>query len=57
MAGFPLALQLVAYEVIPQLLARLGGTDELKLRDADRVQKHSGLTLSDVLEAEHAPEV
>lgn len=57
MAGFPLALQLVAYELIPQLLARLGGTDEPKLRDAERVQKHSGLTLSDVLEAEHAPEV
>lgn len=57
MAGFPLALQLVAYEFIPQLLARLGGNDGLKLRDAERVQKHSGLTLVDVLEAEHAPEV
>lgn len=57
MAGFPLAFQLVAYEMIPELLARLAGTDELKLKDANRVQKHSGMTLTDVLDAEHAPEV
>lgn len=57
MSGLPLALQLVAYEVIPQLLARLGGNDEVKLIDCDRLPQHKGLNLSDVLEAENNPEV
>lgn len=57
MAGLPLALQLVAYESIPLLLARLGGTDELKLIDCERLPQYTGLNLVDVLEAEHNPEV
>ncbi|KAL0714839.1 hypothetical protein Bca4012_021818 [Brassica carinata] len=32
-SGFPLALQLVAFELIPQLLGRLRCNDELKLKD------------------------
>ncbi|KAL0854041.1 hypothetical protein Bca101_059193 [Brassica carinata] len=57
MAGLPLALQLVAYESIPLLLARLGGTDELKLIDCERLPQYTGLNLVDVLEAEHNPEL
>ncbi|XP_056867278.1 uncharacterized protein LOC130512867 isoform X2 [Raphanus sativus] len=57
MVGFPLALQLLAYEAIPQLLARLGGTDELKILSCERIPKHAGVNLVDVLEAEHHPEV
>ncbi|KAL0885902.1 hypothetical protein Bca101_009885 [Brassica carinata] len=53
MYGLPLALQLVAYEAIPQLLSRLGGNDELKLLDCERFPQHTGLNLVDVLEAEH----
>ncbi|KAL0733821.1 hypothetical protein Bca4012_010031 [Brassica carinata] len=56
MYGLPLALQLVAYEAIPQLLSRLGGNDELKLLDCERFPQHTGLNLVDVLEAEHNPE-
>ncbi|KAL0740833.1 hypothetical protein Bca4012_082346 [Brassica carinata] len=56
MSGLPLALQLVVYEAIPQLLSRLGGNDELKLIDCERLPQHTGLNLVDVLEAEHNPE-
>ncbi|KAG2323017.1 hypothetical protein Bca52824_016230 [Brassica carinata] len=57
MSGLPLALQLVVYEAIPQLLSRLGGNDELKLIDCERLPQHTGLNLVDVLEAEHNPEL
>ncbi|KAG2299803.1 hypothetical protein Bca52824_036275 [Brassica carinata] len=57
MGGFPLALQLAAYEMIPQLLARLSGNDDEKLIDFSKAPQHRGLTLVDVLEAEHHPEV
>ncbi|KAL0846639.1 hypothetical protein Bca101_019885 [Brassica carinata] len=49
MFGLPLALQL--------LLSRLGGNDELKLIDCERLPQHTGLNLVDVLEAEHNPEL
>ncbi|KAL0885473.1 hypothetical protein Bca101_009455 [Brassica carinata] len=57
MGGFPLALQLAAYEMIPQLLARLSGNDDEKLIDCAKAPQHRGLTLVDVLEAEHHPEL
>lgn len=57
MGGFPLALQLAAYEMIPQLLARLSGNDDEKLLDCVKAPQHRGLTLVDVLEAEHDPQV
>ncbi|KAG2307293.1 hypothetical protein Bca52824_027041 [Brassica carinata] len=57
MSGLPLALQLVIYEAIPQLLSRLGGNDELKLIDCERLPQHTGLNLVDVLKAEHNPEL
>lgn len=57
MSGFPLALQLLVYEAIPQLLARLGGNDNVKLIDCERLPQHTSLTLVDVLEAEHDAKV
>ncbi|WZZ52685.1 hypothetical protein YC2023_052792 [Brassica napus] len=57
MTGLPLALQLVAYECIPQLLARLGGNDDLKIIDCESLPQHTGLNLVDVLEAEHHSEL
>ncbi|RID68507.1 hypothetical protein BRARA_C00658 [Brassica rapa] len=42
MTGLPLALQLVAYECIPQLLARLGGTDDQKIIDCESLPQHTG---------------
>lgn len=57
MTGLPLALQLVAYECIPQLLARLGGTDDQKIIDCESLPQHTGLNLVDVLAAEHHHEV
>ncbi|KAL0800312.1 hypothetical protein Bca101_055487 [Brassica carinata] len=57
MGGFPLGLQLAAYEMIPQLLARLSGNDDEKLLDCVKAPQHRGLTLVDVLEAEHDPKL
>ncbi|KAF8113513.1 hypothetical protein N665_0049s0029 [Sinapis alba] len=55
MVGFPIALQLFALQVIPQLVNRLGGDDNATLLDyrGGSIPKHSGLTLAAVLEAEH----
>lgn len=50
MSGFSLALHLVVYEAIPQLLARLGGTDELKFVYCEKLPQQIGLNLVDVLE-------
>ncbi|KAH0872758.1 hypothetical protein HID58_070120 [Brassica napus] len=57
MTGLPLALQLVAYECIPQLLARLGSNDDLKIIDCESLPQHTRLNLVDVLEAEHHSEL
>lgn len=57
MAGLPLALQLVLYEAIAQLLASLGGNDDLKLIDCERLPQHNDLNLVDILETEHNHEV
>ncbi|CAF1920435.1 unnamed protein product [Brassica napus] len=57
MTGLPLALQLVAYECIPQLLARLGGNDDQKIIDCESLPQHTGLNLVDILDAEHHHEV
>ncbi|KAG2333717.1 hypothetical protein Bca52824_004897 [Brassica carinata] len=59
LAGFPLALQLWAFEAIPCLLKRLGGTDEQKLLDfvGEKLPQHTGLSLSAVLDAEHDPQL
>lgn len=57
MSGFPLALQLVVYEAIAMLFARLGGSDDLKIIDCETLPQRKGLKLWDVLEAEHHPEV
>ncbi|KAJ4894693.1 ULP_PROTEASE domain-containing protein [Raphanus sativus] len=57
MSGFPLALQLLVYEAIPLLSARLGGTDELKLIDCESLPQRKGLKLWDLLEVENHPEL
>ena len=59
LAGFPWALQLWAFEVIPGLIARLGGKDEQTLLtyDGEKLPQHTGLGLVDVLHAEHDPKV
>ncbi|KAH0899720.1 hypothetical protein HID58_049288 [Brassica napus] len=57
MTGLPLALQLVAYECIPQLLTRLGGNDDQEIIDYESLPQHTGLNLVDVSEAEHHPEL
>ena len=55
--GFPLALQLWAFEAIPALLDRLGGDDSVTLLSyvGDKLPTHTGLVLTDVLAAEHNP--
>lgn len=57
--GFPLALQLWAFEAIPALLDRLGGDDSVTLLSyvGDKLPTHTGLVLTDVLAAEHNPKV
>lgn len=59
LSGFPLALQLWAFEAVPGLLQRLGGTDDQLLLgfDGEKLPQHSGLTLTEVLDAEHDPQV
>ncbi|KAL0872940.1 hypothetical protein Bca101_022645 [Brassica carinata] len=55
MVGFPIALQLWVFEAIPALLGRLGGDDKEKLMGyvGEKLPQHSGLGLTDVLDAEH----
>ncbi|WZZ15960.1 hypothetical protein YC2023_109049 [Brassica napus] len=57
--GFPLALQLWAFEAIPALLDRLGGDDSVTLLSyvGDKLPTHTGLVLTDVLAAEHNPKL
>ncbi|CAN6968526.1 unnamed protein product [Brassica oleracea var. botrytis] len=57
--GFPLALQLWAFEAIPVLLDRLGGDDSVTLLSyvGDKLPTHTGLVLTDVLYAEHNPKL
>lgn len=57
LAGFPLALQLWAFEAIPALLKRLGGTNEQTLLayDGEKLPQHTGLVVSAVLDVEHDP--
>lgn len=59
LCGFPLALQLWAFEAVPGLLKRLGGSDEQLLVgfDGEKLPQHTGLTLTEVLDAEHEPQV
>ncbi|WZY99150.1 hypothetical protein YC2023_071479 [Brassica napus] len=55
--GFPQALQLVAFEVIPRLLVQAGGDDSVTLMDfpGKVLPQHSGLNVCDLREAEHDP--
>uniref|UniRef100_A0A0D3D7B4 Ubiquitin-like protease family profile domain-containing protein n=1 Tax=Brassica oleracea var. oleracea TaxID=109376 RepID=A0A0D3D7B4_BRAOL len=57
--GFPLAVQLWAFEAIPVLLDRLGGDDSVTLLSyvGDKLPTHTGLVLTDVLYAEHNPKL
>ncbi|KAF8117709.1 hypothetical protein N665_0008s0063 [Sinapis alba] len=57
--GFPLALQLWAFEAIPLLVKRLSGDDgeTILTFSGAKLPQHSGLPLSGVLEAEHDPQV
>ncbi|KAF3590253.1 hypothetical protein DY000_02023644 [Brassica cretica] len=59
LSGFPLALQLWAFEAIPVLLDWLGGDDSVTLLSyvGDKLPTHTGLVLTDVLYAEHSPKV
>lgn len=59
LAGFPLALQLWAFEAIPGLVKRLGGNDQQDLLSyaGEKLPQHTGLPLSAVLDAEFDPEV
>ncbi|KAF8106782.1 hypothetical protein N665_0133s0020 [Sinapis alba] len=53
--GFPLSLQLVAYQAIPQLLKQVGGDDSTTLLDyrGKALPQHAGLVLADIQKAEH----
>ncbi|KAF2620152.1 hypothetical protein F2Q68_00039731 [Brassica cretica] len=53
--GFPLALQLVAFEAIPKLLAQAGGDDIITLLNypGQALPQHAGLNEADVRRAEH----
>ncbi|KAF8083181.1 hypothetical protein N665_0789s0001 [Sinapis alba] len=53
--GFPLALQLVAYQAIPQLLKQVGGDDNTTLVDyrGKVLPQHAGLVSADIQRAEH----
>ncbi|CDY29761.1 BnaA01g19050D [Brassica napus] len=55
--GFPQALQLVAFEVIPRLLVQAGGDDSVTLMNfpGKVLPQHSGLNVCDLREAEHDP--
>ncbi|KAF8080240.1 hypothetical protein N665_0963s0005 [Sinapis alba] len=57
--GFPLALQLWAFEAIPLLVKRLAGDDgeTILTFSGAMLPQHSGLPLSGVLEAEHDPQL
>lgn len=57
--GFPQALQLVAFEVIPRLLVQAGGDDSVTLMNfpGKVLPQHSGLNVCDLREAEHDPAV
>ncbi|CAN6823483.1 unnamed protein product [Brassica oleracea] len=59
LVGFPLALQLWAFEAIPVLLDRLGGDDSVTLLSyvGDKLPTHTGLVLTDVLHAERSPKL
>ncbi|KAF8092683.1 hypothetical protein N665_0405s0009 [Sinapis alba] len=59
LVGFPLALQLVAFEAIPQLLEQVGGDRCVSVLDfpVKSLPQHSGLTLADVQKADHSPEL
>ncbi|XP_048591413.1 uncharacterized protein LOC125576099 [Brassica napus] len=53
--GFPLALQLVAFELIPQLLKQARGDDSTTLLTfpGQVLPQHAGLTVVDLRKAEH----
>lgn len=57
--GFPLALQLVAFEAIPKLLAQAGGDDSITLLNypGRALPQHAGLNEADVRRDEHDPGV
>ncbi|WZZ27714.1 hypothetical protein YC2023_011115 [Brassica napus] len=57
--GFPLALQLVAFQAIPQLLKLMGGDDSVNLLNYPEkaFPQHVGVTLVAVQKVEHDPEV
>ncbi|CAN6862316.1 unnamed protein product, partial [Brassica oleracea] len=56
---FPLALQLVAFQAIPQLLKPVGGDDTVTLLNYPEktLPQHVGLNLATVRKAEHDPGV
>ncbi|KAF3526010.1 hypothetical protein F2Q69_00050399 [Brassica cretica] len=55
--GFPLALQLVAFELIPQLLKQARGDDSITLLTfpGQVLPQHAGLNVVDLRKAEHNP--
>ncbi|CAF1929244.1 unnamed protein product [Brassica oleracea] len=55
--GFPQALQLVAFEAIPQLPIQAGGDDSVTLLNypGKFLPQHAGLTVYDLRKAEHDP--
>ncbi|CAN6924258.1 unnamed protein product [Brassica oleracea] len=57
--GFPLALQLVAFQAIPQLLKLMGGDDSVNLLNYPEkaFPQHVGVTLVAVQKVEHDPEL
>ncbi|KAF2540693.1 hypothetical protein F2Q68_00031421 [Brassica cretica] len=57
--GFPLALQLVAFQAIPQLLKLVGGDDSVNLLNYPEkaLPQHAGVTLAAVQKVEHDPEL
>ncbi|KAF2550909.1 hypothetical protein F2Q68_00037242 [Brassica cretica] len=57
--GFPLALQLVAFQAIPQLLKLMGGDDSVNLLNYPEkaFPQHVGVTLAAVQKGEHDPEL
>ena len=57
--GFPLALQLVAFELIPQLLKQARGDDSITLLTfpGQVLPQHAGLNVVDLRKAEHNPRV
>ncbi|KAF3516626.1 hypothetical protein DY000_02062499 [Brassica cretica] len=55
--GFPLELQLVAFELIPQLLKEAGGDDSITLLTfpGQLLPQHAGLNVADLRKAEYDP--